>query len=135
MKLNAKSLLAACVGLILGAAPILAHHSYSAEFDRNKPITITGTVTKVEWTNPHARFYFDAKNDKGVMVNWNFELGSPNGLMRLGWNRNSLKIGTVITVVGTLAKNNPHVGNANTVTIEGGKRLFAGSSQGDPATP
>jgi hypothetical protein len=123
------------VSLILAAAPLIAHHSYAAEFDANKKITITGTVTKVDWTNPHARFYFDAKNDKGEMVNWNFELASPNGLMRLGWTRNSLKIGTVVTVVGTLAKNSPYVGNTNSVTIEGGKRLFAGSSQGDPATP
>jgi len=114
---------------------MLAHHSYAAEFDASKPITITGTVTKVEWANPHARFYFDAKNDKGVMVNWNFELGSPNGLMRNGWNRNSLKIGSTVTVVGTLAKNAPYVGNARTVTVEGGKRLFAGSSEGDAATP
>ena len=135
MKLNCKFLVAAVAGVVLGAAPILAHHSYSAEFDRTKTITITGTVTKVEWANPHARFYFDAKNDKGVMVNWNFELGSPNGLMRLGWNRNSLKLGSVITVVGTLAKNSPYVGNASTVTLEGGRRLFAGSSEGDPNTP
>ena len=135
MKLNYKFLLAACVGLFAAAAPILAHHSYAAEFDREKRITITGTVTKVEWANPHARFYFDAKNDKGVMVNWNFELGSPNGLMRNGWTRNSLKIGSVITVVGTLAKNSPYVGNASNVTLEGGRRLFAGSSEGDPATP
>ena len=135
MKLNCKFLVAAVAGVVLGAAPILAHHSYSAEFDRTKTITITGTVTKVEWANPHARFYFDAKNDKGVMVNWNFELGSPNGLMRLGWNRNSLKLGSVITVVGTLAKNSPYVGTASTVTLEGGRRLFAGSSEGDPNTP
>ena len=135
MKLNSKFLLAACVVSVLAAAPILAHHSYAAEFDRDKKITLIGAVTKVEWANPHARFYIDAKNDKGVMVNWNFELGSPNGLMRLGWNRNSLKIGTVVTVVGTLAKNSPYVGNASTVTIEGGRRLFAGSSEGDTATP
>lgn len=135
MKLKSGFLIAALVSLILAAAPLVAHHSYAAEFDRNKPITITGTVTKVEWANPHARFYFDAKNDKGVMVNWNFELGSPNGLMRLGWTRNSLKIGDTITVVGTLAKNSPYVGNASNVTIAGGRRLFAGSSEGDPNTP
>jgi hypothetical protein len=135
MKRKSGFLIAAIVSLILAAAPLVAHHSYAAEFDRSKPITITGIVTKVEWANPHARFYFDAKNDKGVMVNWNFELGSPNGLMRLGWNRNSLKIGATVTVVGTLAKNSPYVGNASTVTLEGGKRLFAGSSEGDPNTP
>jgi len=135
MKLNSQFLLAACVVLALGAAPILAHHSYAAEFDANKKITLVGTVTKVEWANPHARFYIDAKNDKGVVVNWNFELGSPNGLMRLGWSRNSLKIGSVVTVAGTLAKNSPYVGNASTVTLEGGKRLFAGSSEGDSTTP
>ena len=135
MKLKSGSLIAASLSLILGAAPLVAHHSNTAEFDRIKKVELTGAVTKVEWANPHARFYIDAKNDKGVMVNWNFELGSPNGLMRLGWSRNSLKIGTIVTVVGTLAKNSPYVGNASTVTIEGGKRLFAGSSEGDPNTP
>ena len=133
MKLKS-GLIAASLSLILGAAPLVAHHSYAAEFDRNKPITITGTVTKVEWANPHARFYFDAKNDKGEMVNWNFELASPNGLMRLGWSRNSLKVGDVVVVVGTLAKNSPYVGNTTSVTLQGGKRIFAGSSQGDADT-
>src|SRR5688572_17838576 len=119
MKLS-RYLIAASLSLILGAAPLVAHHSYAAEFDREKRITLTGTVTKVEWANPHARFYFDAKDEKsGKVVNWNFELGSPNGLMRLGWNRNSLKIGAVITVSGTLAKNSPYIGNATTVTLEG----------------
>jgi len=133
MKLKS-GLIAASLSLTLGAAPLIAHHSYAAEFDRNKNITITGTITKVEWANPHARFYFDAKNDKGQMVNWNFELASPNGLMRLGWNRNSLKVGDVVVVVGTLAKNSPYVGNTTTVTLQGGRRLFAGSSAGDPNT-
>lgn len=135
MKLKFGFVIAVGASLALAAAPLIAHHSYAAEFDANKKITITGKVTKVDWTNPHARFYFDAKNDKGEMVNWNFELASPNGLMRLGWTRNSLKIGDVVTVVGTLAKNSPYVGNTNSVTLEGGRRLFAGSSQGDPATP
>ena len=134
MKLRSRVLIAASCALFLAAIPVWAHHSYAAEFDATKPITLTGTVTKVEWANPHARFYFDAKNDKGEMVNWDFELASPNGLMRQGWTRNSMKVGDVITVVGTLAKNSPYVGNARTVTLANGKRLFAGSSEGDTPT-
>ena len=136
MKLKMELLLAACVGITVGAVPLIAHHAFAAEFDANKRVTLTGTVTRVEWANPHARFYFDAKNDKCVMVNWDFELGSPNNLMRSGWNRNSLKIGDVVLVAGALARNSPYVGNTQTVTLTNGKRLFAGSSEGDPpATP
>jgi len=121
--------------LLLAAAPLVAHHSFSAEFDSTKVVTLQGKVTKVEWMNPHARIYFDAKNDKGEMVNWDFEMGSPNGLMRLGWRRDSLKAGDEITVNGTLAKNAPYVGNARSVTlVKTGKRLFAGSSEGDTST-
>jgi hypothetical protein len=111
-----------------------AHHSFAAEFDRAMPITVTGTVTKVEWANPHARFYIDAKDDAGKTVNWDFELASPNGLMRRGWNRNSMKLGDTVTVTGHRAKNNPLVGNASTVTLADGKKLFAGSSSESPAT-
>ncbi|HVY67103.1 MAG TPA: DUF6152 family protein [Gammaproteobacteria bacterium] len=117
--------------LIQGAAS--AHHSFAAEFDRSLPITVTGTVTKVEWQNPHARFYIDAKDASGATVNWDFELASPNGLMRQGWTRNSMKLGDTVTVTGYRAKNNPHVGNASTVTLASGKKLFAGSS-GDTET-
>src|SRR5215468_6245622 len=119
MKLNAKSIFAVCIvtciGLTLGTSTLVAHHSFAAEFDSTKVVTLTGAVTKVEWTNPHARIYIDAKDDKGKMVNWNFELGSPNGLMRLGWRRDSLMIGEMVTINGTLAKNAPNVGNARTV--------------------
>src|SRR5215510_6249419 len=118
----------AAASALLCAASALAHHSFAAEFDRNLPVTVTGTVTKVEWMNPHARFYIDAKDDAGKIVNWDFELASPNGLMRRGWNRNSMKIGDTVTVTGHRAKNNPAVGNASSVVLADGKKLFAGSS-------
>lgn len=115
--------------LLLLQGTATAHHSFAAEFDRAQPITITGSVTKVEWENPHARFYVDAKDEKtGEVANWDFELASPNGLMRRGWTRNSMKIGDVVTVTGFKAKNAPHVGNASTVVLASGKKLFAGSS-------
>jgi hypothetical protein len=123
---------AAGAALLTGSAS--AHHSFAAEFDRDMPITVTGTVTKVEWANPHARFYIDAKDEAGKTVNWDFELASPNGLMRRGWNRNSMKLGDVVTVTGHRAKNNPLVGNASSVTLADGKKLFAGSSIENEAT-
>lgn len=125
---------AAASAILLTAASAAAHHSFAAEFDRNLPITVTGTVTKVEWMNPHARFYVDAKDEAGNTVNWDFELASPNGLMRRGWTRNSMKIGDVVIVTGSRAKNNPLVGNASTVVLANGKKLFAGSSSENEAT-
>ena len=120
---------AAAAGALVVQGSAVAHHSFAAEFDRAQPITVTGSVTKVEWANPHARFYIDAKDEKtGETVNWDFELASPNGLMRRGWTRNSMKLGDVVTVTGHRAKNNPHVGNASTVVLADGKKLFAGSS-------
>jgi len=124
----------AAAGAVFLTGPVSAHHSFAAEFDRSLPITVTGTVTKVEWMNPHARFYIDAKDDDGKVVNWDFELASPNGLMRRGWNRNSMKLGDLVTVTGHRAKNNPHVGNASAVTLADGKKLFAGSSSENEAT-
>jgi hypothetical protein len=112
----------------LATASIHAHHAFAAEYDAQKPITITGTVTKIEWTNPHARIYVDAKDENGQIVNWDFELGPPNGLMRRGWNRNSLRPGHLITVNGFLSKLTPHVANARTVTLSDGREVFAGSS-------
>jgi len=116
---------------LLAAAPAaapLAHHAFSAEYDRNEPITLTGTVTKLEWTNPHARIYIDVEDEDGNVVNWDFELGPPNGLMRLGWNRNSLREGQIVTIDGFLSRIDTNVANARTVRLADGRQVFAGSS-------
>ncbi|HEY7333378.1 MAG TPA: DUF6152 family protein [Bryobacteraceae bacterium] len=119
--------LAAGLGLLVPAVA-LAHHSFAAEYDSNKPVTLKGTVTKVDWTNPHARFYIDVKDANGQAVNWNFELASPNVLKRNGWSRNTLKEGDEVTVTGSMAKDGAHLANARTVTLADGKRVFAGSN-------
>jgi hypothetical protein len=121
--------LALWTALALGhALAAAAHHSFSAEYDRDKPISLTGTVTKLEWTNPHARIYVDVKDDGGNVVNWDCELGPPNGLMRQGWNRNSLKAGHVVTINGFRSKDQPNVANARSVFLPDGRQVFAGSS-------
>jgi len=106
-----------------------AHHSFAAEYDRDKPITVTGTITKVEWTNPHARIYINVKDEAtGEVVNWDFELGPPNGLMRQGWNRNSLREGHVVKINGFLSKDQAHVANARAVFLPDGRQVLTGSS-------
>jgi hypothetical protein len=122
------ALLAAAL-TVLAAQSTDAHHSFAAEFDANSPIELMGTVTKVAWANPHTFFYIDVTTPKGEIENWAMELGSPNGLMRRGWTRDSMKIGDVVSVEGSRAKDGSLKGNARSVTLSGGKRLFAGSSQ------
>jgi len=129
MKIQVTAITAAA--WLWAAAPAVAHHSFAAEFDADKPIALTGSVTKVEWTNPHTYFYIDVSDQKtGKVVRWALEMGSPNGLMRQGWSRNSLKVGDVVTVEGSRAKDGSNAANARAVSLANGQRLFAASSQG-----
>jgi DNA/RNA endonuclease YhcR with UshA esterase domain len=118
--------------VFLAALPVAAHHSFAAEYDADKPVTLKGVVTKVEWTNPHARFYMDVKDADGKVTNWNLELASPNVLRRRGWQRDSLKAGDEVTVEGSAARDGSKMANARTVTLANGKGVFdAASSQND----
>jgi len=126
-----QNILVAGVVVLLAAMPLLSHHSFYAEFDASKPVKLTGAVTKVEWENPHAWFYVDVKEDSGAVSNWGFELGSPNLLIRAGWGKNSLKVGDVVTVEASRAKNGKNIANAKVVILAStGQKLFGGSSQG-----
>lgn len=125
---------AAALTLSAIAIPAAAHHSFAAEFDGAKMVTMTGKVTKVDWTNPHAFFYIDVKDEKtGETANWQAELNSPNSLMRLGWTRDSMKIDDVVTVQGSLARDGSKLLNARSIVMQKtGQKLFAGSSDGSP---
>ena len=114
-------------------APVIAHHSFAAEFDGSKPITLKGTVTQVDWANPHVWFYITVKDEDGRNVRWACEMGAPHQLQQRGWLRETMKVGDVVTVAGSLARDGSKRANARLVTTADGKTLGAASS-GDPAT-
>jgi hypothetical protein len=126
-----KATLAIFAGILVGAIPMLAHHSFSAEFDSTKTVSLKGTITKVEWLNPHIWLYLDVKDDSGSVSHWQCEGGAPNALTRSGWTKNALKEGDQVQINGTLAKDKSSTCNASNVTLPDGRRVFANSSNPD----
>lgn len=118
------------------ATPLVAHHSFAAEYDASRPVTLTGVVTRIEWTNPHSHLFLDVKDDRGTITSWKFELGSPTVLVtQCGWNARTLHVGDQVTVEGAMAKDNATTANARVLTLADGRRVSAGSSGGDQPPP
>ena len=114
--------------LLVAAAPAFAHHAFAAEFDVDKPVKVKGTITKLEWVNPHAWLYVDVKGDDGSVVNWHFELGPPNALIRLGWKKDSIPPGLAVEITGYRAKSGEAVANGRSIKLPDGRELFSGGS-------
>lgn len=122
------ALCAAFAALVLSSGPALAHHAFSADFDVEKPVSLNGTITRVDWTNPHVYTWMDVKDDKGKVTNWKVEMGSPKALTKAGWNRNKLKVGQTVMLQGWRAKDGTNFANAEEMTTADGKKLSAASS-------
>ena len=119
------------VMLLSAAVPVIAHHAFSAEFDQSKPVKVSGEITKLEWVNPHAWLFIDVKGTDGKVVPWRFEMGAPNALLRAGWSKSDIKVGTPVTISGFMARAGGSVGNAFQVRLPDGRDLFASSSLKD----
>ena len=135
---KSSAILAACVGLLLAVVPVVAHHSFAAEFDASQPVTVKGTVVKMDWVNPHSHLSFDVKAEDGTIQHWSAECLPPNGLYRQGWRKDSVKTGDEISVTGFKAKDGSNYMWASSVSTADGRRLFAGrpeDSSGAPAQP
>ena len=129
-----KTICAVAAALLLTATRAPAHHAFAAEYDENKRVTVSGTVTKFEWTNPHVWLHIEGRDESGKATNWSFEMGSPNGLARRGWTRTAVKEGDQVLVEGYCAKDGRNVANAGIVTIPDGRKLFGGF-QSTPGAP
>ena len=127
MRMTIASLLVA-VGALFGTVPLVAHHSVTGEFDPNKTVTFKGQVTKIEWTNPHARIYVDVAQPNGTIVNWNVELAAVSALARNGWTRSALKVGDTVTVEGLHARSGAPIANARAVVLPDGRKVFSGTA-------
>jgi len=114
---------------LLATSPVLGHHSFTAEFDENKHVSLTGTVTEMRWSNPHGWIYIDVKGPDGQVVNWAIEMGPPNALLRRGWKKSSMQYGAVIKVEGFAAKNGKEFANATNITLPDGTKIFAGTDE------
>lgn len=125
--------LGAALLVLVQATPIAAHHSFAAEYDGKKPTRLTGTVTKVEWTNPHVHFFLDVKDPSGTTTEWEFTMGAVNGLFRRGWNKEMLQPGDSVTVDGYLARDGSHLANARVVTLSDGRKMSGGTMPDEPA--